>query len=102
MNKFTKRALIFLHMIVQPQIDSYLIAMHTISQLNILNAIVDKDRLLRHLSVMIQDLHRRGIMKHMSSCLTEVLSNAFGRYSQLGLCDVREFELEGMSKVCYI
>jgi len=47
MNKFTKRALLFMHMLLQPQIDSYLIAMHTISELNNLKAIVEKDKLLR-------------------------------------------------------
>ena len=86
-NSVAKNSLRFLRDLLQSYVDSYLIVAQTISCLQEMGVTIEQSKLLSQLHLSIQELHNDGIIKYMNSCLIEVLQTAFGRFSELGVCE---------------
>ena len=88
----TKNILRFLRDLLQSYADSYLVVAQTISCLQELGVTIEQSKLLSQLHLSIQSLHNDGIIKYMNSCLIEVLQTAFGRFSELGICESQAYD----------
>ncbi len=86
-DRVTKNVFKFLRGLLKSYVDSYLVVAHTISGLQEAGVTIEQRKLLSQLHIGIQELHDAGVIRHMNSCLIEVLETAFGRFAELGACE---------------
>lgn len=91
-NGINNNVLKFLRTLLQSHVDSYLVVAHTISCLQDIGGTVEQKKLLSQLHLSIQALHNIGVIRYMNSCLIEVIETAFGRFTELGVCESQVYD----------
>ena len=72
-------------------IDAYLVVGLTMHNIMMKNLTVDQNRLVNELHIAVQEIHYKGVLKYMNSCLFEMLNSAIGRFSELDICISKAF-----------
>ena len=81
-----KQRVEFLRDLLQSYIDSYFVVLESLNLLLDHGNNIEQKYLTNCLHEVIQKMYYRGLLRFISSCLKETLENAFGRFSELGVC----------------
>jgi hypothetical protein len=75
----------FLKDLLQSYIDTYSVVAQTLYILKENGATIDQPKLTNQLHMSILELYNMGAIRHMHSCLTEVIDSALYRFTEIGI-----------------
>lgn len=87
---------------MQSYVDSYFIVLESLNLLLDLGNNIELRYLTNSLHEVIQQMYYRGNLRFFNSCLKETLENAFGRFSELGVCISQVFQSHTGHKTIFI
>lgn len=82
----------FFKMIFQSYVDAYNIVAQVLSGLQENSIMIDLTKLVTELQLSVQEIYHQGAIRYMNSCNIEILYNALGRFSELGVCHIQQYE----------
>lgn len=101
-DKKTKFLNHFMQNLLQAHIDSYLVVLYAIHCIMDSGIIIEQKKIVNELHLGIQEMYNRGAIQFMSSCLLDILNTAFGRYSEMGICQSSTYNSQVGGKIIYI
>lgn len=92
----------FIKNLLQSYVDSYYIVLTTLDEIMAKGLVLEKSHIVFDLHKATQEIYYQGAINFMNSSLVETLSNAFVRFSHLGLCDIKSYEESEGPPIDYI
>ena len=86
----------------QCYIDTYMIVLFAIEDICGKRIIVKRKNLIKELHTSIKDLHKRRVVKHLHSCLEEILGTALMRFEQMEVIEVRSYSNKNGNETSFL
>ena len=88
--------------LLQSFADTYFIVANTISYLMERGNIIELKYIVSDLHNAIQEIYFQGGIAFLNSCLIETIQNAFSRFAQLEVCELKSYESSEGPDIVYL
>ena len=92
----------FLKDMLYSYIDTYFVVAQTLYILNKNGATIEHLKLTNQLHMSILELYNFGAIRHMHSCLTEVIDSALYRFTEIGISTTHNYSQHSGEKTVFI
>ena len=83
-------------------IDTYLLVLIAVSEINNANYVIKQENLIQQLHVAIQVMHADSLIQHLQSCIKETILSALSRYVALGILESKSYSGQNGSHTTFL